>query len=75
MPIRIEVWFVASADDADILALPRPKWTAEANATKNHYHAVCFATEYEAIDFCYEHEYGALKWVPRQVFFETEVLH
>lgn len=75
MPHQIEVWFVASADDEDTLALPRDKWTAEVNATRNHYHAVCFETEFEALDFCYEYEYGVLKWVPRLVTFETEYLH
>jgi hypothetical protein len=75
MPNQIDVWFVASQDDENIFALPRPKWTADANATKNHYQAVTFSTEYEALDFCYEYEYGALKWVPRLVTFEYEVLH
>lgn len=75
MPHQIEVWFVASADDENTLALPRRKWSKDANATRNHYHAVVFATEYEALDFCYEYEYGALKWVPRLVTWETENLH
>lgn len=75
MPHQIEVWFVASQDDADIFALPREKWTKDANATRNHYLAVTFGTEFEALDFCYEYEYGALKWVPRCITFETEQLH
>jgi len=74
MPHQIEVWFVVSAADENVFALPRDKWTKEANATRNHFKGVCFETEYEALDFCYEYEYGALKWVPRCVTWETEHL-
>jgi hypothetical protein len=74
--LELDVWFVVAEDDENVFALPRPKWTEEANATRNHFDGVCFGTEEEALDFCYEYDYGGqLRWAPRNITFETDYLH
>jgi hypothetical protein len=74
------VWFVEAEELAEehgvhIFAMPREKWTEEANATKNHFLAVCFGTEEEALDWCYEYSTDHMKWSPFPLDFETEYLH
>lgn len=74
------VWFAESAGLGEeagvhIFAMPRDKWTSEHNATRNHFLAVCFETEEEALDWCYEYSGENMKWSPFSLTFETEYLH
>lgn len=75
MTKELEVWFVQDAEDENVFALPYPAWTATVNATRNHYHALTFATEAEALDWCYAYAFNNMRWSPRLITFEREQLH
>lgn len=75
---QLKVWFVTAESDDDghvIFVLPVRDWGPDGNCTRNHFNAVCFGTEEEALDFCYRHSSDHVKLTPVGLNFETEQLH